>query len=162
MWSWLIFEIWTSPSIPGSNSTKAPKSLILTTFPKTAEPSLYFSSTTLHGSGVNSLILNDNFFASLSKFIILTSTIWPIFNTSSQDFIWLHEICDKCINPSTPSTSAKAPKFVNLFISAFTMSPTWRESQVIFSFLALASSKRVFLEATIFERFSFEKSILYN
>ena len=114
IWSWLIFEIWTKPSIPGSNSTKAPKSLILTTFPKTAEPSLYFSSTTLHGSGVSSLILNDNFFVSLSKFIILTSTIWPIFKTSSQDFMWLHEICDKWIKPSTHQL---LQKHQNLWIS---------------------------------------------
>ena len=159
IWSWLIFDIWTNPSIPGSNSTNAPKSLILTTFPKTAEFTAYFSSTTLHGSGVKAFILNDNFFSALSKLSILTSTISPIFNTSSHELICFQEICDKWINPSIPLISAKAPNFVNLLISAFTTSPSCNDSHAAASFSALASSKIPFLEATIFERLSLEKSI---
>ena len=75
--SWLIFEIWTRASSPGSSSTKAPKSLILTTFPSTTEPSGYFSFAFAQGSFVNCFILNDNFLFSLSRSIILTSTISP-------------------------------------------------------------------------------------
>lgn len=159
IWSWLIFEIWTNPSIPGSNSTNAPKSFILTTLPSTAEFTAYFWSTMLHGSGVKALMLNDNFFSSLLKFNILTSTISPIFNTSSQEFICFQEIWDKWINPSIPLISAKAPNLVNLLISALTTSPSWSVSQASASFLALVSSKITFLEATIFDKFSLEKSI---
>ena len=159
IWSWLILEIWTNPSIPGSNSTKAPKSLILTTLPKTAELTEYLSSTTLHGSGVKAFILKDNFFSSLSKLKILTSTISPIFNISSQELTCFHESWDKWIKPSIPLISAKAPNLVNLFISAFTTSPSCNESQANCSFWALASSNIILLEATIFERLSLEKSI---
>ena len=77
--SLVILEIWTNPSTPGSNSTKAPKSLILTTLPNTAEPSGYFSSMLLHGSGVNALILKEILFFSLSASIIFTSIISPFF-----------------------------------------------------------------------------------
>jgi hypothetical protein len=159
IWSWLILEIWTNPSIPGSNSIKAPKSLILTTFPKTAELTAYFSSIMLHGSGVKAFILKDNFFSSLFKLKILTSMISPIFNTSSQELTCFHESCDKWIKPSIPLISAKAPNLVNLLTSAFTTSPSFKDSQAKFSFWAFCSSKIILLDATIFERFSLEKSI---
>ena len=155
----LILEIWTNPSTPGSNSTKAPKSLILTTFPNTADPSGYFSSILLHGSGVKALILNEILFFSLSASMILTSTIWPFLSTLSADLTWLHDISDKCINPSTPFISANAPKFVNLLTSALTISPTFIFSHAASSIAFLASSRITLLEATTLTGFSIEKSI---
>ena len=77
--SWLILDMWTNPSTPGSSSTNAPKSFILTTFPRTIDPSGYFSLAFCHGSGVSSFILRDNFLLSLSSSITLTSIISPLF-----------------------------------------------------------------------------------
>ena len=147
--SWLIFELWTRPSTPGSNSTNAAKSLILTTFPKTTDPSGYFSLAFDHGSGVNSLMLKESFLASLSRSIILTSIISPLDKTSSTLLTCFHEIWDKWSKPSTPLTSTNAPKFVNLLTSPLTTSPTLNEAHAFSSFAACSASNITLLEAII-------------
>ena len=104
-------------------------------------------------------MLKDNFLASLSNPIILTSTVWPIFNTSLAFLMWFQEICDKCNNPSIPLISTKAPKFVNLFTSPFKISPRLKLSQAFASSAFLTSSNNILLDATTFTGFFKEKSI---
>ena len=46
-------EMWIKPSIPGSSSTNAPKSMIFDTFPLTIMPRGYFSAAASQGLGVS-------------------------------------------------------------------------------------------------------------
>ena len=78
-----ICEMWTSPSIPGNTSTKAPKSVKRFTLPSITSPAASFCSTPSQGPGVVAFNDNDTRPASSSIERTLTSTSSP---TETTDF----------------------------------------------------------------------------
>ena len=70
--------IWTSPSIPASSSTKAPKLVTLTTVPWTSASTGYFKEIFDQGSSDNCLTDNLTDFLTLSFSITFACNLSPI------------------------------------------------------------------------------------
>ena len=133
--------IWTSPSIPSSNSIKAPKSVSFVTFPSIMSSTWYFSSKCIHGSSVKCFNERLIRFSGASIRITLSSISCPFFTKSFG-----RATCPQLISliwrrPSKPPKSIKAPKLVKLFTVPFTVSPIFTVLKNVSLAWLLCSSK---------------------
>src|SRR5207245_6577771 len=106
----------TRPSMPGSISTKAPKSATLVTLPFTRLPIGYLLGSSVHGSGCSCLMPRLNRSFSTSMLSTTASTSSPFLNKSPGCLMrWVQEMSETCTRPSMPScTPTKMPKSVTL------------------------------------------------
>ena len=101
----------TSPSIPGSISTKAPKEVRLRTFPCSRVPVGYLSGRASQGSSSICFMPSEIFSAPGSTFST-TASISSAMDTSFDGWrtLRVHDISEMWTSPSTPfSSSTKAP-----------------------------------------------------
>ena len=103
-------ETWIKPSTPGSSLTKAPKSAIRLTTPRTVDPTEYLASALAHGLSTRSRIDRPIFPVSLSTFLTMAWTCWPISRNSFGSLTLSHASWLTWTRPSTPwPISIKAP-----------------------------------------------------
>jgi len=128
----------TSPSMPSSSLTNTPYGTMLTTLPRTRDPTGYFCSIPSQGEGVFCFSPRAIFSFSRSTPMIITSSSW------SMRTIW--EGCPMrpqlmsvmCSSPSMPPRSTNAPKSAMFLTTPLRSCPTSTSA----SSFSLASARR--------------------
>ncbi len=104
-------EMWMSPSIPASISTKAPNEVRLRTLPLRRVPTGYLCGSTIHGS-CSVCFMPSEIFSSVVSTLSTTASIDSPMLTSFEGCRTLRVqlISEMCTRPSMPgSSSMKAP-----------------------------------------------------
>src|SRR3954470_20337069 len=105
----LISDTWTSPSMPGSSSTKAPYSVMLVTRPRNVLPTAYLVDAPSHGSLSSCFMPSEMRCVSLLMRMICTFTVSPMPSTSDGWLTRLYEMSVTWSSPSMPPRSTNAP-----------------------------------------------------
>ena len=150
IFSSVISFIWTNPSTPGNNSTKAPKFNKFTTLPSKTSPNFKFSPFLVHGSSFISFNIKAilSFFASTSP--TKTSTSSPTLTTSSALLTLPQDKSFKWINPVIPPISTNAPALIIFLTIPVLFSPDLIDFHTSFLLFSNISSSIILLDATIF------------
>jgi len=117
--------MWIRPSIPGSTSTKAPKSVTLVTTPVARSCAFQREAAVVQGSSRVCFMLRERRLFSWSIPMTFTLTGSPFLNISFGLMFRFHESSLIWTRPSMGPTFTKTPKEVMLLTSPSSTVPSW-------------------------------------